>query len=169
MFSVLGFPLPASFPAAAPPEHANEPILVYGASSSAGQYIVQVLALAGYTRVIATASPNNHSHLLSLGAFKVFDYRSSNLADQILSATGGKKIKTAIDPIAARPSFEAISKVVTDGSRLAVLFPIKEGDKVTNDVDSGMLLEVPQWIKDSFVGVEIIPVATFTYRQVGLQ
>ncbi|KAG1886163.1 chaperonin 10-like protein [Suillus subluteus] len=44
------------------------PILVYGAGATSGQYAIQLLALAGYKRVIATASPRHHPYLKSLGA-----------------------------------------------------------------------------------------------------
>jgi len=159
----LKLPHPLTFPAPVPPADADEPILVYGAGASAGQYTVQLLKLAGYTKIFVTASAHNHAHLKGLGASHAFDYRNPDFVDEILTAAGGK-IKTAVDIIAARPSLDAISKVVGPGSKVAILLPVKKGETVTNATDSDMVLGIPDAVRAKFTGVELIPVATFQYQ-----
>ncbi|TFY76299.1 hypothetical protein EWM64_g7715 [Hericium alpestre] len=76
------------------------PILVYGASSSVGQYVVQFAKLSGL-KVFATASPKNHALVKSLGADEVFDYHDPEVGAKIKAATGGK-LTHAVDCIAER-------------------------------------------------------------------
>jgi len=103
--------------------------------------------------------------LRSLGATHAFDYRSATLVQDILTATGGEKIGRAVDVIAARPSLNAIAQVVGPGSTLAVLLPFKDGETVTNAVDSGMSMEPPASLRESTPGVTIVPVSTFNFQQ----
>lgn len=131
----LSLPLPSSFPASSPPKDANQPILVNGGAATSGQYTIQLLHLAGYTQVYATASPKNHAYLKELGATKVFDYRSPTLAKEILEATGGAKVAIVVDTIASIPGIKAYSSVLDQESRLAMLFPIKKGTSILNDED----------------------------------
>lgn len=161
----LALPHP-SFPPSSPPPDASVPILVYGAGASAGQYTVQLLKLAGYTNVLATASPRNHALLHELGATNCFDYRSPDLVEEILAATGGQPVKYAVDTIAARPSLRAVRSVVGNESKVAILMPVKDGDTVTNAVDSDMHIQFPAWTSDLFRDVEIRPVYTFKYQEV---
>lgn len=165
----LKLPQPSTFPAPAPPANADEPILVYGAGASAGQYIVQVLKLAGYQKIFVTASMHNHAHLKGLGASHAFDYQSPTLLDDILEAAGGQKIKTAVDIIAARgSSLDVVSKVVGPGSKVAVILPVKDGETVTNAVDSAMHIEIPESVRVTFPGVELFPVATLRFQSVSI-
>lgn len=106
-----------------------------GGAATSGQYTIQLLHLAGYTQVYATASPKNHAYLKELGATKVFDYRSPNLAKEILEATGGAKVAIVVDTIASIPGIKAYSSVLDQESRLAMLFPIKKGTSILNDED----------------------------------
>lgn len=161
----LALPHP-SFPPSSPPPDASSPVLVYGAGASSGQYTVQLLKLAGYTNVLATASPRNHALLHELGATKCFDYRSPDLVKEILAATGGQPVKYALDTIAARTSLQAVRGVVGKESKVAVLMPVKDGDTVTNAVDSEMHIQFPAWTSDLFKDVEIRPVYTFKYQEV---
>lgn len=145
-----------------PPAGSNEPILVYGASSSAGQYIVQLLQLAGYSNIIATGSPRNHDYLTSLGVKHAIDYKSATIVEDILQKAG-KKLEIVIDIIAVTASLDIVSKVIAPGGKLALLIPIKEGDNVTNPVDKEMILGIPDSVKSKFQDSEIIPVATFSF------
>ncbi|KAG2341926.1 hypothetical protein BDR05DRAFT_964578 [Suillus weaverae] len=58
------------------------------AGAMPGQYTIQLLALAGYKRVIATASPRHHSYLKSLGAAYIVDYSADDMPEKILLAAG---------------------------------------------------------------------------------
>ncbi|KUI54020.1 hypothetical protein VP1G_01515 [Cytospora mali] len=66
----LPWPLPGGW---TPPE-ADEPILIWGAASSVGQYAVQVLRYWGYRNVLAVASGKHHTSLKDFGVAACFDY-----------------------------------------------------------------------------------------------
>ena len=173
MFAVFGsdnlaLPLPPGnvLPASSAPEGSDKPILVYGAGSSSGQYTVQVLALAGYTNIIATASPRHHSLLGSFGARACIDYRASDLGGHIRDAVGGKALAMVIDCIGARASIEAYAPAVDGGTRIAFLMPVKDGDKVVNEADSKMHVEIPSWAHEVLNGAKLIPVFTFQHQKV---
>ena len=120
--------LDADKPAAAPKD-AGKPILVYGAGGSSGQFFVQVLHAAGYTNVLATASPKHNAHLKALGARDVFDYRSPTLAQDIEQFVGGK-VALIVDCIATETTITAIGGTLAPDGFFAMLLPIKGGDKV---------------------------------------
>lgn len=105
LFDCLGLAPPA-FPISVPPPHAETPILVYGAGATSGQYAVQLLALAGYKQVIATASPRHHSYLKSVGAAHVIDYSADDMPEKILLAAG-KNVQFVLDCISAEGTLNA--------------------------------------------------------------
>ncbi|KAA1477028.1 GroES-like protein [Dentipellis sp. KUC8613] len=98
------------------------PILVYGASSSVGQFVVQFAKLSGLY-VVATASPKNFDLVKSLGADEVFDYHDPEVGKKIKAATGGK-LKHAVDNIFENGSPQIISDALSDeGGKIASLSP----------------------------------------------
>ncbi|KAJ6447548.1 hypothetical protein C8R47DRAFT_1172669 [Mycena vitilis] len=126
IFDQLALPIPTSFLAATPPPIHETPILVYGAGATAGQYAVQLLRAAGYNNISATASPAHHEYLRSLGATHVFDYRSPTLAAEVAKAG----------------TLARIAEVLRPTGTVAVLLPIKQGDKVAVG-DAPMYWEIP--------------------------
>lgn len=73
------------------PSGSKEAILIWGASSSVGSMGVQLARLhkvtdSSVTAVYATAGAANHDYVKHLGADRVFDYKSSNLVEDIISA-----------------------------------------------------------------------------------
>ncbi|THV03079.1 dehydrogenase [Dendrothele bispora CBS 962.96] len=72
-------------------------ILVWGGSSSVGQYVVQLAKLSGL-QVIATASLKNQDLVKPLGADAVFDYRDNDVSQKIREFTDNKLVY-AIDCI----------------------------------------------------------------------
>jgi len=75
-----------------------EYLLIWGGSSSVGQYAVQLGTLSGFT-VITTASPRNHEYLKQLGAKYVLDH-STDVTEEIVKITNGN-LKYAFDTISA--------------------------------------------------------------------
>lgn len=159
LFYNLGLPVPSAFPATAPPLKAASPILVYGAGSTAAQYIVQLLKLAGYTNILTTASKKHHAYLSELGATKNFDYASPTLAEDIRKFAGGS-IPIAIDVISTFGTLGAISKVIDPKGKLAVLLPVKEGQRLT---DGAWLEEIPKDRSPFAETVDILYIGTFKY------
>jgi len=76
----LALPFPTTSPTPS-----GKTLLVWGGSTSVGCNAIQLAIAAGY-EVITTASPKNHNYLKKLGAAEVFDYRSTTVVTDIISA-----------------------------------------------------------------------------------
>jgi NADPH:quinone reductase-like Zn-dependent oxidoreductase len=170
LFDNLRLPIPTSLPEVHPPLEKDTPILIYGSGTTVGQYLIQLLRLAGYRRILTTASTKHHDHLLSLGATEVFDYSQDDLSDQILASTNGQLVKYAVDCVTAEVTLQKIAKVVGKGSIVALLLPIKEGSTVTGAGPGGqMWSELPEDRNPFPREVELVGTKTFTYQNVRQQ
>jgi NADPH:quinone reductase-like Zn-dependent oxidoreductase len=165
LFDQLKLPIPTQLPAQTAPPNADVPILIYGSGSTAGQYSIQLLKLAGYTRIITAASPRHHATLKSFGATHVFDYNSPTLIDEIRNAAGGK-VQLALDCVSAEGTIAIVSKVVSEEGTVAVLLPIKEGNSVTGAAGSTLHIQIPEGRNPFAKTVTIVYVSTFTYQTV---
>ncbi|KAL4731949.1 hypothetical protein ACLX1H_000948 [Fusarium chlamydosporum] len=101
--------------------------LVYGASTSAGQYAVQLGRLSGL-RVIALASKANHDLLKRMGADFTLDYHDENWVERVKKITGGK-LQYALDNIANGNSSEKVASALmrSEGARMIALSPVGKG------------------------------------------
>ncbi|RYP75501.1 hypothetical protein DL771_002386 [Monosporascus sp. 5C6A] len=129
MWADLDLPTPWPKPEEYTPPRAHDNILIWGASSSVGQYAIQILKFYGYRNLIATASPANHQRLRELGASEVYDYRSPTIVDDLLEPHRKDGASPAfpmiIDCIGSVPgSLRHISKVAQSGSTVAVMLPV---------------------------------------------
>ncbi|KAJ7705190.1 chaperonin 10-like protein [Mycena metata] len=165
LFDQLGLPIPSSFPTPSPPADHDTPILVYGASSTTGQYSLQLLRAAGYTNVAATASPKHHAFLRTLGAAHVFDYASPTLPEDVARTIGGDgKFALVLDTITAEGTLARVAQVVRPSGSVALLLPIKGGDDVATD--GVMYHTVPEMERNPFAPeTKLLYVRTFTYPQ----
>ncbi|KAF4554193.1 Zinc-binding dehydrogenase-like protein 18 [Elsinoe fawcettii] len=117
----LGLSLPWPKPEGYTPED-NRPILVWGASSSVGQYCIQVLKYYGYIKVLAVASKRQHQYLKSLGAIKTFDYSEDDVVSQ-LKALGS--LPYIIDCIGSQDkSLALIAQIAQSGAKVAIMLPV---------------------------------------------
>ena len=137
-------------------------ILVLGGSSSVGAAAIQLLRLACPSLpILATSSPQHHAHLASLGATKLFDYRSPTVVSDIKAASpdasGVDMIIDCVDAGAAKtdicdvldPSGSKMYAGVIAGPRSV---PVPEG--ITK-------LDIGGWsIFDVQGGKQIIPALT---------
>jgi NADPH:quinone reductase-like Zn-dependent oxidoreductase len=164
LFDQLKLPIPTQLPAVTAPPNADIPILIYGAGTSAGQYSIQLLKLAGYTRVIATASPKHHAFLRSFGAAHVFDYNSPTLIDEIKNAAGGK-VQLALDCVSAASTLSIVSKVISPQGTLALLLPIKEGSTVAG---TKLHAQIPEATNPFEKSLNIIYVSSLAYQAVSI-
>ncbi|PFH46263.1 hypothetical protein AMATHDRAFT_70233 [Amanita thiersii Skay4041] len=168
LFNQLGLPHPpASLASSTPPPQATTPILIYGAGSTAGQYAIQLLHHAGYKNIIATASPRHHESLRSMGATHVFDYNSERLEAEVAAAVGGEgKVPLVLDGVTAEATIKKIAGLVSPNGKVALLLPIKEGDKVTvHTSQGGMYQELRPDRTPMPEGVKVIGVKTFFYHE----
>ncbi|TLD15159.1 hypothetical protein PspLS_10661 [Pyricularia sp. CBS 133598] len=127
----LGLPTPWPKPEGYVPPRATEPILVWGAASSVGQFTLEVLKFYGYRHILATASPGHHGYLRELGATECFDYRDPGVTEALMEAgrriRGGAKptIPMVVDCIGSvSGTLEHISRVAEKGSTVAVMLPV---------------------------------------------
>ncbi|KAJ5752265.1 Polyketide synthase enoylreductase [Penicillium odoratum] len=124
----------------------NEALLIWGVSSSVGCNAIQLAAAAGYD-VFTTASPKNFEYVTSLGASKVFNYRSSTVIPDIIRAFNGKKPvgAIAIGNGSTEACIEILSK--TNGSKFVaqVSFPWPEKTPTTALALFGAMMGLMWW------------------------
>jgi len=94
------------------PEPKGEYFLVWGASSSVGQYSVQLARRAGYT-VIAVCSPKNFAYIERLGATHLVDRNSPDAVRQVKKFSDGK-LYHAVDVIGTETANECVEALSTD-------------------------------------------------------
>ncbi|KAF2155984.1 NAD(P)-binding protein [Myriangium duriaei CBS 260.36] len=117
----LGLQLPWPKPDSYKPA-VDKPVLIWGGSSSVGQYSIQVLKYYGYSHIAAVASKRQHDMLRSIGANRVFDYNDSDIVQQLQSLGD---VPLIVDCIGSKDdSLAIIAKVAQSGSRVAIMLPV---------------------------------------------
>ncbi|VDB91963.1 unnamed protein product [Peniophora sp. CBMAI 1063] len=117
--------LPTPFSPGAP---TSTPLLVYGASSAVGLYVVQIARATGF-QIFATCSPKNFELVKSLGADATFDYRDPEVSSKIKEASGGK-IQFAVDAISEGNSAKIIVDALSsEGGKIATVLPYSDEAK----------------------------------------
>ncbi|KAJ6591338.1 chaperonin 10-like protein [Mycena sp. CBHHK59/15] len=159
LFDQLALPVPAAFPAPAPPPDANTPILIYGAGATTGQYAIQLLHAAGYTNVLATASPKHHAHLRALGAARVVDYASPTLAADL------GPVELALDAVTAEGTIARVAQVLSPRGAVALLLPIKAGDAVAPGPGGELFGVLPETRNPFPDTTRVVYVRTFLFRE----
>jgi NADPH:quinone reductase-like Zn-dependent oxidoreductase len=118
----LGLETPWPKPDGYVPEQFDDALLIWGGSSSVGQFAIQILRYYGYTNLLATASRKHHEKLRSLGAQEVFDYNDPDVVSNI-SNTGD--ITLVFDCIGSQyGSIAPIARIAKSGTKVAILLPV---------------------------------------------
>jgi threonine dehydrogenase-like Zn-dependent dehydrogenase len=149
------------------PQNADKPILIWGGSSSVGQFAIQILHYYGYTHILVTASRKHHEKLLSIGAKQVFDYNDADVVAQIAEAGGDNGIPLFLDCIGSkRGSITPISHIAKAGAKVAILLPVIVRDSTeTEDPEYEMdVRAAAEWRK----GVDARGVRTHFYLDVSI-
>ncbi|KZT00923.1 GroES-like protein [Laetiporus sulphureus 93-53] len=113
----------------------GEPFLVFGGSSSVGQYVIQLAKLAGFEPIITTASPHNAKYLLDLGATHVLDRHLSadDTRSEIFHITS-KPIQTIYDAVSLLETQNmAYDILATGGCLVLVLNEVLDKKKKRED------------------------------------
>lgn len=105
-------------------KYTGQPIVIFGGSSSVGQYTIQLARLSGFSPIITTVSPHNNDLVKALGATHTIDRRLS--PSEIVAEV--KKITTAplqvvYDAISLGPTQEAAYEIVAPGGTLVLVLP----------------------------------------------
>ncbi|KAA1467071.1 GroES-like protein [Dentipellis sp. KUC8613] len=61
-------------------KYKDQPVIVFGGSSSVGQFALQFLKLSGFNPIIATASAHNEAYVRAAGATHLIDYHTTPYA-----------------------------------------------------------------------------------------
>lgn len=100
-------------------------VLLYSAATSVGMFAIELLKRARETsgrkyRIFATASPQNHAKLRTLGVEAVFDYKSPSWPEDVRELSGG--ISYAIDCISEDATTGLVSQTFAPGGgKIAVI------------------------------------------------
>lgn len=170
----LKLELPWPIPKGWKPNLSDKPLLIWGASSSVGIFVVQVLHKWGYTNILAVSSGKHHEYLKSIGATSCFDYTQPDVVNQILASLKTSAAKTEqsqmpdiIDCIGSlHGTLAPLSRIAQPGSRVAIMLPVILKD-ATEDEEPEYELDVSnclahQWWAD---GAIVTGVRTHFYLQ----
>ncbi|KAF4446624.1 hypothetical protein F53441_9755 [Fusarium austroafricanum] len=161
----LGLPWPV--PEGYTPEQADDPILIWGASSSVGIYALQVFRHWGFKNLLAVASEKQHEYLRSIGATETFDYRKGGVVDDILkfiSKRSEPRLPYIIDCIGSLDgTLKPLTKIAQQGSTVAVMLPVILKDATEED-EPEYEMEVSKVLAGQWAdGVEVRGVRTHFY------
>jgi NADPH:quinone reductase-like Zn-dependent oxidoreductase len=127
----LGFELPWPKPRDYVPPQADDWILIWGGSSSVGQFAIQILKYYGYKKILTTSSKAHHAKLKKYGAAQCFDYREQNVSEAIMSfvkqnsTSDGFKIKYIMDSIGSQSgSVQPLAQIAQADSTVAIMLPV---------------------------------------------
>jgi NADPH:quinone reductase-like Zn-dependent oxidoreductase len=98
-------------------------VLVWGGSSSVGQYAIQIASMFGF-KIITTCSPHSFDLVKSFGATHVFDYNDSNVVKSIKDVA--PDLKYVFDTIGNKTSSTTASEAIDEnGGTLCTVRPDK--------------------------------------------
>ncbi|KAF5659931.1 zinc-binding oxidoreductase [Fusarium heterosporum] len=98
-------------------------VLIWGGSSSVGQYAIQIAAIFGF-KIITTCSPHSFDLVKSLGATHVFDYKDANVVKSIKDAA--PDLQYVFDTIGNKASSATASQAINEnGGTLCTVRPDK--------------------------------------------
>lgn len=166
----LGLELPWPKPDNYVPPQADESILIWGGSSSVGQYAIQILKYYGYNNILTTSRKAHHTKLKKYGAAHCLDYREGDVTEAIRryvkqqSSSGDATVKYIIDSIGSQTgSVQPIAKIAQAGSVVAIMLPV-----IIKDAGDGAEPEYEMDVTkcaDWAEGVEVRGVRTHFYLQ----
>ncbi|KAF6817499.1 zinc-binding dehydrogenase [Colletotrichum sojae] len=160
----LGLELPWPRPEGWAPKEQDQPVLVWGAASSVGEYAVQVLRHWGYRNVLAVASEKHHAQLKKMGARETFSYRDADVAEKILACVGEQGVPFILDCIGSvEGTLRPLTKIARSGTKVAVMLPVIVRD-ATEEVEPEYEMDVSKVLVSEWTeGVELRGVRTHFY------
>lgn len=133
------------------PKPAGKTVLIWAGASSVGANAIQLAVASGY-EVFTTASPKNWVYCKSLGASRVFDYRSPTVVQDLVDAFKGRSCAGgfAIQPGSEQPVFEVVAR--SEGAKTVAI-----AGNLPSDIPTGITARpiFASTIKDNEVGGKI--------------
>jgi len=103
-------------------KYSGEPIVIFGGSTSVGQYAIQLAKLSGFAPIITTASDRHAKLINSLGATHILD-RDSDVAEEVKKITKNP-IRLVFDAISTRQTQNLGYDIVTPGGKFIRVLPL---------------------------------------------
>ena len=97
----------------------GDSVIITAASSSVGIAAIQIAHAAGATAIAATRTPDKKAALLKLGADQVIVTDQEDVAERVMSITGGKGATVAYDPIGG-PNLAKMVAAVKQGGLVII-------------------------------------------------
>ncbi|KAJ9477057.1 Protein TOXD [Pseudozyma hubeiensis] len=133
LFDKLGLPEPsADGGAAAGADKVN--LLVWGASSSVGAYVVQLAKISGFNIVAVAGAAKDSVQSLGLAADQIVDYRDdrAQVIQNLNKAAGGTPFTHVYDAISTQDTVDTIVELLSTspnkGGKVTTLLPSKYDD-----------------------------------------
>lgn len=128
-------------------KYSGKPILVSGASSSVGSYVIQLARCSGFSPIIAIASETHEGNLKSLGATHVVNRRlSSEEQKKVIASITTAPIDIAYDAVAfpetQRVAFDALAP---NGTLVVTVQPPNKA------LCQGLWGVLGQWLADEII------------------
>ncbi|EJD07037.1 GroES-like protein [Fomitiporia mediterranea MF3/22] len=98
----------------------GKPIVIFGGSSSVGQYVIQLAKLSGFSPIIATASLHNSDFLESLGANHVID-RKADVPSKVKEILGDTPVALVYDAVSEKDTQQQAWDVLGPGGTLVLI------------------------------------------------
>ena len=94
---------------------AGETVLIHAAAGGVGTIAIQLAKMWGATVIASTSSPEKSALATSLGADRVIDAYSSDLAGEIRSANGGKGVDIVLEMIGGKTFDQSLTALADFG------------------------------------------------------
>ncbi|KAK4221435.1 GroES-like protein [Podospora fimiseda] len=130
LYQALQIPLPNT------PGKKDLPLLIYGGATAVGAFALQLVTLSNVGPTITVAG-SGIDFVKSLNAADhIIDYRKGNVAQNIITALGDKKLHHALDAVSGKKSHEPIVEALLNsgGGEINMLDPPEEDYKWPNGV-----------------------------------
>jgi NADPH:quinone reductase-like Zn-dependent oxidoreductase len=117
-------------------KYKDKPIVIFGGTSSVGQYVIQVARLSGFSPIITTSSLKHEDYLKGLGATHVIDRNSEDVVGKIKALLPNGAVGVVYDAISMEETQKmAVQLSKADGKILLTLSKIEGldfGDRTTS-------------------------------------
>ncbi|KAI5120695.1 hypothetical protein M0805_007658 [Coniferiporia weirii] len=111
--------------------YSGQPIIIFGGSTSVGQYVIQLARLSGFAPIITTASPHNAPYLTELGATHIVDRRADVQAE--VARLTSAPIALVYDAVSeADTQKQAWDLLAPGGALIAITSPKLDKEKYPN-------------------------------------
>ncbi|EJD07034.1 GroES-like protein, partial [Fomitiporia mediterranea MF3/22] len=98
----------------------GKPIVIFGGSSTVGQYAIQLANLSGFSLIVTTTSLHNSNFLESIGATNVID-RKANVLIEVKMVLGDTPVELIYDAVSEQSTQQQAWDVLAPGGTLVFI------------------------------------------------